>query len=94
MYLQSIHLTRLLSRLITVKSLQSEWRFTELFSAECGASLKPCRVASAELNVYPYIIPALEAPRTVAVYQLCKSSEYEIKLENEAEIILTKILYL
>ena len=57
MYLQSIHLTRLLSRLITVKSLQSEWRITELFSAECGASLNSSRVASAELNVYPYIIP-------------------------------------
>ena len=57
MYLQSIHLTRLLSRLITVKSLQSQWLNTELFSAECGSTLKPCRVASAELNVYPYIIP-------------------------------------
>ena len=56
MYLQSIHLTRLVSRLITVKPQQSEWRITELFSAECDASLKPCRVASAELNVYPYII--------------------------------------
>ena len=46
MYLQSIHLTKLVSRLIT-----------ELFSAECGSTLKPCRVGSAELNVYPYIIP-------------------------------------
>ena len=58
MYLQSIHLTRLVSRLITVKSLQSEWRTIELFSAECGAPLNSSRVASAELNVYPYIIPA------------------------------------
>ena len=58
MYLQSIHLTRLLSRLISVKSLHSEWRITELFSAECGASLNSSRVATAELNVYPYIIPA------------------------------------
>ena len=57
MYLQSIHLTRLLTRLITVKSLQSEWRITELFSAECGAPLNSSRVASAEPNVYPYIIP-------------------------------------
>ena len=64
MYLQSIYLTRLVSRLITVKPQQSEWRITELFSAECGASLKPCRVASAELNVYPYIIPALYANMT------------------------------
>ena len=61
-YLQSIHLTRLLSRLITVKSLQSEWRTTELFSAECGAPLNSSRVASAELNVYPYIIPAVITP--------------------------------
>ena len=57
MYLQSILLTRLLSRLITVKSLQSEWLTTELFSAECGSPIKPCRVATAKLNVYPYIIP-------------------------------------
>ena len=61
MYLQSIHLTRLVSRLITVKSLQSEWRITELFSAECGASLNSSRVATAELNVYPYIIPGCVA---------------------------------
>ena len=53
MYLQSIHLNRLVSRLITVKPQQSDWSITELFSA----SLKPCRVGSAELNVYPYIIP-------------------------------------
>ena len=33
---------------------------SRVFSAECGASLKPCRVASAELNVYPYIIPGLK----------------------------------
>ena len=59
MYLQSIHITRLVSRLITVKSLQSEWRITELFSAECGTSLNSSRVATAELNVYPYIIPEL-----------------------------------
>ena len=57
MYLQSIHLIRLVSRLITVKSLQSEWRITALFSAECGSSLNSSRVPSAELNVYPYIIP-------------------------------------
>ena len=63
MYLQSIHLTRLLTRLITLKSLQSEWRITEFFSAECGASLKPCRVGTAELHVYPYIIPG---PTTIA----------------------------
>ena len=61
MYLQSVHLTRLLSRLMTVKSLQSEWLNTELFSAECGSTLKPCRVASANLVLYPTIIPALEA---------------------------------
>ena len=64
-YLQSIHLTRLVSRPITVKSLQSEWRITELFSAECGASLNSSRVATAELNVYPYIIPALWTLRAV-----------------------------
>ena len=56
-YLQSIHLTRLVSRLITVKPQQSEWPITDLFSAECGASLNSSRVGSAELNVYPYIIP-------------------------------------
>ena len=42
---------------MTVKPQQSEWLNTELFSAECGSTLKPCRVGSAELNVYPYIIP-------------------------------------
>ena len=57
MYLQSINLTGLLSRLITVKPLQSEWLNTELFSAECGSTLKPCRVASANLVLYPTIIP-------------------------------------
>ena len=56
MYLQSIHLTRLVSRLTRVKPQQSEWLFTELFSAECGSSLKPCRVGSAELNVPPVIL--------------------------------------
>ena len=56
MYLQSILLTRLLSRLITVKSLQSEWLTTELFSAECGSPIKPCRVSSANLILYPIII--------------------------------------
>ena len=56
-YLQSIHLNRLVSRLTRVKPKQSEWLFTELFSAECGSSLNSSRVASAELNVYPYIIP-------------------------------------
>ena len=65
MYLQSIHLTRLLSRLITVKPQQSEWLNTWLLSAECGSTLKPCRVASAELNVYPYIIPATLPVRKV-----------------------------
>ena len=59
MYLQSVHLTRLLSRLMTVKSLQSEWLNTELFSAECGSTLKPCRVATANLILYPTIIPEL-----------------------------------
>ena len=58
MYLQSIHLTRLVSRLITVKPQQSEWLNTELFSAECGSTLKPCRVATANLVLYPTIIPA------------------------------------
>ena len=38
---------------------QSEWLNTELFSAECGASLDSSRVATAKLNVYPYIIPVL-----------------------------------
>ena len=57
MYLQSIHLTRLLSRLITVKPQQSEWRTTELFSAECGAPLNSSRVATANLVLYPTIIP-------------------------------------
>ena len=61
MYLQSIHLTRLLSRLITVKPQQSEWLNTELFSAECGSTLKTCRVASANLVLYPTIIPGCEA---------------------------------
>ena len=56
-YLQSIHLTRLVSRLITVKYLQSEWCTTELFSAECGAPLNSSRVASANLVLYPTIIP-------------------------------------
>ena len=70
MYLQSIHLTRLVSRLTRVKPQQSEWLFTELFSAECGSSLNSSRVASAELNVYPYIIPGwtalLRLPRPAA----------------------------
>ena len=79
MYLQSIHLTRLLSRLITVKSLQSEWRITELFSAECGASLNSSRVATAELNVYPYIIPAESPLHSSVGFQTCslvRSSHY------------------
>ena len=59
MYLQSVHLTRLLSRLMTVKSLQSEWLNTELFSAECGSTLNSSRVASANLVLYPTIIPAM-----------------------------------
>ena len=65
-YLQSVHLTRLLSRLMTVKSLQSEWLNTELFSAECGSTLKPCRVATANLVLYPTIIP-VSSPLIVIV---------------------------
>ena len=38
MYLQSIHLNRLVSRLTRVKSLQSEWRITKaLQSSKCQA---------------------------------------------------------
>ena len=59
MYLQSIHLTRMLSRLITVKPQQSEWLNTWLLSAECGSPLKPCRVVNANLVLYPTIIPAV-----------------------------------
>ena len=53
-----------MSRLTRVKPQQSEWLFTELFSAECGSSLNISRVASAELNVYPYIIPAWKTQMT------------------------------
>ena len=45
------------SRLTRVKPQQSEWLTTELFSAECGSPIKPCRVASANLILYPTIIP-------------------------------------
>ena len=69
MYLQSIHLTRLLSRLITVKSLQSEWLNTELFSAECGSTLNSSRVASANLVLYPTIIPDREAEWSVTYFR-------------------------
>ena len=69
MYLQSIHLTRLLSRLITVKSLQSEWRTTELFSAECGAPQNSSRVASANLILYPTIIPGISANKPLNAAQ-------------------------
>ena len=55
-YLQSIHLTRLVSRLNRVKPQQSEWLNTELFSAECGSTLNSSRVATAKLNVPPYIL--------------------------------------
>ena len=57
MYLQSIHLTRLVSRLNRVKPQQSEWLTTELFSEECGSPQKPCGVATANLILYPTIIP-------------------------------------
>ena len=60
-YLQSIHLTRLVSRLTRVKPQQSEWLTTELFSAECGSPLNSSRVETAKLNVYPYIIPEEKA---------------------------------
>ena len=56
-YLQSIHLTRLVSRLNRVKPQQSEWLNTELFSAECGSTLNSSRVATANLVLYPTIIP-------------------------------------
>ena len=56
MYLLSIHLTRLGSRLTRVKPQQSEWLNTELFSAECGSTLNSSRVATAKLNVPPYIL--------------------------------------
>ena len=61
MYLQSIHLTRLLSRLITVKPQQSEWLNTKLFSAECGSTLHSSRVATTNLILYPTIIPGVSA---------------------------------
>ena len=66
-YLQSIHtihLTRLVSRLNRVKPQQSEWIFTELFSAECGSSLNSSRVATAKPNVPPYILPG-SAPHPI-----------------------------
>ena len=57
-YLQSIHLTRLVSRLNRVKPQQSEWLNTELFSAECGSTLNSSRVATASTNVPPVILLA------------------------------------
>ena len=38
-------------------------RGCELFSAECGAPLKPCRVATENLVLYPTIIPARDSGR-------------------------------
>ena len=42
-----------------IARVHREWRITELFSAECGASLNSCRVATANLVLYPTIIPGI-----------------------------------
>ena len=76
MYLQSIHLTRQQSRLTKVKPQQSEWLTTDLFSAERGSPIEPCRVGSTELNVYPYIIPVTTAICTRQL--LCARVVYNI----------------
>ena len=89
MYLQSIHLTRLLSRLITVKSMQSEWRTTELFSAECGAPLNSSRVASANLVLYPTIIPVRKLQSTKIALDC--SLAFLIYISPEIKMCLSKL---
>ena len=93
MYLQSIHLTRLVSRLITVKSLQSEWRITELFSAECGASLNSSRVATAKLNVYPYIIPGSSRLPSIALTSHCRLSHEVAQVGTSKWLIIRRPIY-
>ena len=93
MYLQSIHLTRLLSRLITVKPQQSEWLFTWLLSAECGSSLNSSRVASANLVLYPIIIPGLHSPTLQSVHRLLLQAGQvlQIQLQQSKEGALHQV---